>query len=234
MTTLLKRIWEAVADKENTWFPFLIFGCLLSFGAFVGEIPKTGIKIQGSSYQPLLLACGALLLLTAVGLAIHRSLRPPILTPIQTEPTGRGPKITVRINAKAVGMVIDKPRQDEQLASPIVLSGTVSKPPPQDWLIFLVGVGARDRRPTYWPYKEVKILKNQRNWSIEYKSGPGPKVLQLYLVGKDGQALMNAFYDINGEHLSKSPGSYEPLRALTSDMVPACDELRVSIAEPKA
>ena len=198
MVTLLRRIWEALADKENSWFPFLIFGFLLSLGAFVEEIPKTGIKIRGSEYQPLLLACGAVLLLAAVGLAIYRSVRPPIFTTIEAGAEKKRSKISVKINVKAIGAIIDRPRPraDEQISSPMMISGTVSKPPPRDWVLFLVGVGARDRRPTFWPYKEVKLLKDQRNWSIEYKSGPGPKELQLYLVGKDGQALINAFYDV--------------------------------------
>jgi hypothetical protein len=105
---------------------------------------------------------------------------------------------------KGVGVAIKKPRprKGEKISSPVMITGTVNKPPPEGWAIYLVGIGSRDNRPTYFPYHEVNLLPDRR-WSIEYKSGSGPRKLQLYLVGKDGQALMNAFSDINREHLDK-------------------------------
>jgi hypothetical protein len=219
-----RRVWEAIADKETPWFAFLVFGVFLAIAAFLEEIPKTGIKIRGSEYQPLLLACGAVLLLAAVGLAVYRTVRPPVSIANQT---------AVKINVKGVGVAIKKPRprKGEKISSPVVITGTVNKPPPEGWAIYLVGIGSRDQRPTYFPYQEVSLLPDRR-WSIEYKSGSGPRKLQLYLVGKDGQALMNAFWDVYREHLNKSPGSHAPLRALTSDMLPACGPLHVHIAEP--
>jgi hypothetical protein len=225
-----RRFWEAITDKENPWFALLVFGVFLAIAAFLEEIPKTGIKIKGSEYQPLLLACGAVLLLAAVGLAVYRTVRPPVSIADQTAVEKRRPKI----NVIGVGDAIKKPRprKGEKIPSPVMITGTVSKPPPEGWVIYLVGVGSRDQRSTYFPYQEVSLLPD-RTWSIEYKSGSGPRKLQLYLVGEDGQALMKAFWDVNREHLNKSPGSHAPLRALTSDMLPACDPLHVHIAEPQ-
>jgi hypothetical protein len=40
---------------------------------------------------------------------------------------------------------------------------------------------------------------------------------------------MKAFFEINGEHVKKNPGSYFPLRALTNDMLRAGDALHIRV-----
>jgi hypothetical protein len=213
---------------DHKWFLFLLIGGVLALAAFIDEVPKIGIKIRGSEYQPLLLVCGAALLLAAIVLVIHDAFRPPVVTTVTDGPS----KGKAKVNVKAVAAIFDtpKPGPDGKLRSPVALTGTVAKPPPEDWSIYLVGVGKRDNHKTYWPYAEVQI-KNKRHWSLDYKSGEGDKDLRLYIVGKDGKALMDAFFDINREHLKKNPGSHEPLWTLTSDMLEAA-ALHVKVEKP--
>jgi hypothetical protein len=173
------------------------------------------------------------LLLTAVALAIIQAIR-------QSAPAiqvSGAEKPQPKVNVKAVSVTITKPkpRRDEMFTSPVTIAGTVAKPLPDGWGLWLLSIGARKQRPTFWPYQQIRMM-DQKNWTVSYntRSGDGPRELQIYIVGPDGQALMSSFFDINDEHLSINPGSHAPLLALTSDMYKACKALHVVIKKPDA
>jgi hypothetical protein len=188
---MFKRIWEAIADKENPWFTFLIFGVVLALAAFVEELPYTGIKIRGSGYQPLLLVFGALLLVAAVGLAVYRTMRPPVSPAIQT-----GAALAI----SGFKATIKKPKPDKKYAPPIKLTGTINKKLPDGLKLWLVNEGHGVMR---WPQKEVNV-QSDKDWSVEYDpknfSDNDKRTLRIYVVGQTGLALLQAYYHINKFH----------------------------------
>jgi len=223
-----RKIWDALTEKP--WFAFLFLGILLFLAVFTDEIPKTGIKIHDSPYQIFLLIAGGLLILAAVFLAIRQEISPSVPS---TPPQSSGKAAPPKINPKLYNVSISKPKPVRASQSPVKLVGTIAKPLTEDVELWLFSVGARNLRPTYWPYQKIQI-PDKKNWDLEYKSGTGKRVIQLYLVGKDGQALIASFFDINGEFLKMHGGSHQPLLAITSDIVPACEPLHVEIEPPSA
>jgi hypothetical protein len=220
-----RRIWDSITEKP--WFAFLFIGVLLPMVAFVDEIPKTGIKIHGSPYQPFLFAAGGVLILAAIFLAIRQEPSLPLQTPSSPSSVRGAPAI----NPKLYGVAITKPKSDTVNQSPVILVGTIARPLPNNLELWLIGVAGTVRQPKYWPYARV-VPDGKKKWTLEYKSGTGLRKLQLYLVGNDGQALMASFVDINRAFISLHGGDHYPLSILTSDMIPACELLTIKIESP--
>src|SRR5215472_1306687 len=182
-------------------------------------VPVVTLPTFARLYQPIVVVLAVILVLAALALIFLQVIWPP--PPPPPPPP---------IDPKKYAISISKPFQQAKVQSPTTLMGTLKRNPSLDGLqLWLFSVGARGLRPTYWPYGEIKIPDKVLNWSLEYKTAPGDRVLQLYLVGKDGQALVSSFFDINRPFLEKHGGSHQPLLGITSDIIPACAALHVQI-----
>lgn len=142
------------------------------------------------------------------------------------------PASALVIDAKVVGVVIKAPQHGEKLSPPISIKGTLEKPLPKDAQLWLFALGTKDGRDAYWP-QQGAIVNSDRRWSVLYNSvsyqDGDRRRLQMFLVGKGGQALIESYRHTNAQVVP--PGAPWPaLMSITPDMVHACPTLEIFLA----
>jgi len=118
-----------------------------------------------------------------------------------------------------LGIEITSPGPNETIALPYTLAGP-TKPLPSGYNLWLFATSAPGSRPAYWPRSPVQIVGNR--WSLELSAGSfrsaGTKYLAVFLVGRDGEALLRT-YKTAMTQLAPPDSPWPPLIDSTSDML---------------
>ena len=220
-------IWRSIA--ERFWLACLVTAIFFLIVGATGTVPFVSQAVANVYFQVLLLIIGLLML----GFSLYAGVTATEVDPGRkqtTEPRSNN------INPKTYGIVIVAPKEGIKITPPVKIQGTI-KAKLADLELWLVNVGEADGADAYWPQRQVHPEKNNK-WSVTYTPPPGfgdgdRRRLRLYLVGKDGQALIKAFRKTH-EVLAQPQGlKWVGLTKLTSDMILACDQLQIVLASPK-
>jgi hypothetical protein len=213
---------------EKPWRACLAASFLFLIVAATGEVIFTGMKTN-ADFKWIFVAMSALCIVLAV-LAYWRE------SGSNEQPVASNAK--PKINPKTYNVVISKPEFGKKLKPPVILTGKMSRKLPQGVQLWLFSEGGIPKSKKHYPNREATIDPNrEREWSIKYKPGHKfedgqSRTLQLYLVGPDGQALITAYKNINAKFVNLEKDEYEPLLALTEDIVPACPRHIIYLSKP--
>jgi hypothetical protein len=217
--------WRSVADKF--WLACFVAGIFLSIIGATGTVPYVTQPVANVYFQILLFGVG----LALIALGAYARMSAP---EIDSDKKKVGESRT--INAKTYGVVITTPKEGAKVVSPVQIQGTI-KTRLGDLELWLVNVGDVSGEPAYWPQRKVYPGTNNK-WSVTYTPVPGfrngdRRRLRLYLVGKDGQALITAFRKTHEEFAMPQKLPWIGLTRLTADMVQAGATLQIILTSPE-
>ena len=208
MPNTVKEIFEAIIEKR--WATFLAIGIALLSVASLGKIPWLG-QISNANILNVLVVVGVVLIIFSILLAWFEG--------------------------ETKGISFARP-PDIMTSNPPLrfrLTGTVSRKLKRDKLwLFTQGTYRRDR--AYWPYKEVEF-SSKTEWSIDYETkryeDDDVRTFCFYLVGLDGQALVQCFDEMNHHFAVPRNEPWLPIIELTSDIRPLGEPFRVTLRKSK-
>jgi hypothetical protein len=211
---------------------FLAVGCASVVMGVTLVVPLTDLKVPQDEYQHLLrlvlLVFGLLLITGAFVIAMKDVFWPP-------QPAGTKP-VQPAINPRPYGIVVKTPVNGSTVEAPVVIKGRVRKTLPKHlelWLMHVAGTRGAER---YWPDKTITVEDD--NWTFPLDTqGARSKKIGIYIVGENGQALIQCFKHVNKYHVDRSPQhqklEWGPMPRLTPDIVEVC-QVEFNIKEPKA
>jgi hypothetical protein len=209
---------------QTAWKACFWLGSTLVLLSVTGGIWKTDLKVANPEFLLPTFCTGIVLLLVPAFVAVLEALKSHSSKTIATAPVLSGFKVAFK-----------EPQPDQKHAPPIKLKGTINKKLPEGFKLWLVNEGSGSER---WPQDEARVLLDSwRNWSVEYRpanfSDNDGRTLRIYLVGQDGQALIEAYKRINRFH-TKPGDHWPPMTERTKDMGPVSPTFSFKLALAKA
>jgi len=212
---------------QTAWKACFWLGSTLVLLAVTGGIWKTDLKVANPEYLLPTFCVGIGLLVVPAFVAVWEALKSHSSRTIPNVPALTAFKVAFK-----------EPKPDEKHTPPIKFSGTINKKLPEGFKLWLINEGSVSSER--WPQDEARIQSdNWKNWSVEYRpanfSDNDGRTLRIYLVGQDGQALIEAFRRINRFHTKDKPGSnWAPMSEQTKDMWPVSPTISFKLALAKA
>jgi hypothetical protein len=206
--------------NKATWGAFFYAGSVFVIAAVTGifSFEREITPVNQQLVIPLFLLGTALLAFTAF--REREENKPP--------PPETGPGLDV----KAIGISIEQPDQGKKLPSPIIIKGKVKKPLPKGTELWLINLGRQTGRDAFWPQERVAVQPD-KSWTVSYTpanyADGDVRRLQLFLTGKDAQALIefyrhtNSYFAINGK--------WQGFMSRTADLQEACPLLTIQLAK---
>jgi hypothetical protein len=137
------------------------------------------------------------------------------------------------ITPKTIGVEITSPKWGAKIEPPVTLTGTTKRALGDSVQLWLFNVGGT----AYSPHGDRIIVSKRKEWTVVYKpknyNDNDKRDLQLFLVGRDGQVLIETYKRINKHFAEANDLPYEGLLKLTADTVPACPPFQIFLSKPK-
>lgn len=131
------------------------------------------------------------------------------------------------LNPDMLGIKIARPKQNERVNNSFDVDGVFQKRPPADYEIWVFAFWDNGRDIYYWPQEPATIRGNIWYSHVNHV-GNGTQKILVYLVGRNGQALMKYFKRAGIENSEPNNPRWPGIIELPEDVI-QCASVEVKV-----